>query len=91
MDPYFSLTCTKVQIHTRSKSPQHPHTLGGALCRHNIVVSGISSYLPREGDDCHLTLGGGGVPVVQVNVGWIRTIVNGAVIPWLKYALHKAI
>ena len=91
MGPYFSLTCTKVCIHTRLKSPPHPHTVGAAPCRHNVVVGGVSSELLREGDDGHLTQGGGGVPVVQVGVGWVCTIVNGAVIPWLKYALHKAI
>ena len=81
MDPYFSLTCTKACIHTSSKSPPHPHTVGAAPCRHNVVVGGVSSYLLREGDGGLLTQGGGGVPVVQVGVGWVRTIVNGAVIP----------
>ena len=91
MGLYFSLTCTKVCIYTRSKSPPHPHTLGAAPCRHNVVVGGVSSYLLRQDDSGYLTLGGGGVPVVQVGVGWVCTIVNGAVKLWLKYALHKAI
>ena len=48
--------------------------------------------LSREGDGCHLTMGGGGVPVDQVGVGWVCTIVNGASVSWLKeYALHKDI
>ena len=86
-----SLTCTIVCLHTRSKSPPHPHTLGAAPCRHNVVVGDVSSEFLREGDDGRSTLGGRGVPVVQVGVGWVCTIVNGVVKPWLKYALHKAI
>ena len=74
---------TKVRKHTCLKSPPHLHTLEVALCRHNVVVGGISFYLLREGDGGHSTLCGRGVPVVQVSVGWVRTILNGAVIPWL--------
>ena len=91
MDLYFSLTCTKVCLHTRLKSPPHPHTVGAAPCRHNVVVGGVSSELLRESDGGPSTQGGGGVPVVQLGVGWVCAIVNGAVKPWLKYALHKAI
>ena len=37
-----------------------------------------------------MTLGGGSVPVDQVGVGWVCTIVNGTGVPWLKErALHK--
>ena len=51
------------------KSPLHHHTLGAAHCRHNVVVGGVCSELLREGDGCHLTQGGGSVPVDQVGVG----------------------
>ena len=72
--------------------PLHPHTLGAALCRHNVVVGGVSSESLRENDGGHSTLGGGSVPVDQVGVGWVCTIVNGAGILWLKKcALHKHI
>ena len=50
------------------KSPSYPHTLGAALCRHNIVVGGVSSEPLREGDGGHSTLGGGGVPVDQIGM-----------------------
>ena len=44
----------------------------------------------REGDGCHLTLGGGGVLVDQVGVGWVCTIVNSAGVPWLiECAFYK--
>ena len=72
--------------------PSYPHTLGAALCRHNVVVGGVSSEPLREGDGGHSTLGGGGVPVDQVGVGWVCTIVNGVGVPWLTYcAIHKDI
>ena len=73
------------------KSPSYPHTLGVALCRYSVVVGGVSSESLREGDGGHSTLGGGGVPVDQVGVGWVCTIVNGAGVPWLKCALYKHI
>ena len=57
--------------------------------RHSVVVGGVPSKSLRECDGSHSTLGGGGVPVDQVGVGWVCTIVNGAGIPWLKNcALH---
>ena len=62
-----------------------------AHCRHNVVVGGVPSEPLRECDSSHSTLGGGGVPVDQVGVGWICTIVNSAGVPWLKCALHKCI
>ena len=37
-------------------------------------------------------LGGGGVPVDQVGVGWVCAIVNGAVVSWpKKCALYPCI
>ena len=57
--------------------------MGVAFCRHNVVVGGVSSEPLREVDGRHPTLGGGGVPVDQVGVGWVCTIGNGAVIHWL--------
>ena len=66
------------------KSPPHPHTVGVCHCRHNVVVGDICSETLRESDDDYSTQGGGDVPVVQVGVGWACTIVNSAVIPWLK-------
>jgi len=65
------------------ESPLHPLTMRAAHCRHNVVVGGVSSEPLRECDGCHSTLGGGGVPVDQVGVGWVCTIVNGAGVPWL--------
>ena len=58
---------------------------------HSVVVGGVCSERLREGDGCHSTLGGGGVPVDQVGVGWVCTIFNSAGVPWLKCALHKHI
>ena len=78
-----------VKSPTCFKAPLHPYTLGIAYRRHN--VEGVSSEPLREGDGGCLTLGGGGVPVDQVGVGWVCTIVNVAVVPWLKCALHKDI
>ena len=63
--------------------PSYSLTMRAAHCRHNVVVGGVSSEPLRESDGCHSTLGGGGVPVDQVGVGWICTIVNGAGIPRL--------
>ena len=61
-----------------------------AFCRHNVVVGDVLSDLLREGNVGHLSLGGCGVTVVQVGVGWVCTIVNGAGVPWLiECALHK--
>ena len=62
-----------------------------AHCRHSVVVGGVSSEPLRERDGGHSTLGGGGVPVDQVGVGWVCTIVNSAGVLWLKCALHKHI
>ena len=85
------LTYAKANIPTCLKPSSHPHTMGVAFCRHNVVV-GVSSEHLREIDDCHSTLGVGGVPVHQVSVGWVCTIGNGAVIHWLiQCALHKCI
>ena len=75
-----------VKSPTCFKVPLHPHTLGIAYRRHN--VEGVSSEPLREGDGGHLTQGGGGVPVDQVGVGWVSTILNGAVVTWLKRALY---
>ena len=77
-----------VKLLTCSESPPFPHTLGAAHHRHNVVVGGVPSEPLREGDGCHSTQGGGGVPVDQVGVGWVYTIVNGAGVLWLKCALH---
>ena len=82
------LTDTDI-LNTCLEPPTHPHTHGVAFHRYNIVVCYVSSEPLREGDGCHSTLGGGGVPVDQVGVGWVCTIVNGAGVPWLKCALHK--
>ena len=73
------------------ESPPFPHTMGAAHCRHNVVVGGVPSKSLRECDGCHSTEGEGRVPVDQVDVGWVCTIVNGASILWLKCALHKGI
>ena len=91
IDPYFPLIHTKAFIHTRWKLPLHLHTLRAVLCRHNVIVGGVSSEFLRENDDGQSTPGvGGGVPVDQVGVGRVCTIVNGAGVPWLnKYALHN--
>ena len=84
----YEKNCTKLS--TCFKAPLHLHTLGAAHCRHN--VEGVSSEPLRECDSGLSTQGGGGVPVNQVGVGWVRTVVNGAGVPWLeKYALHKHI
>ena len=77
-------------MNTCLESPSYPHTLGAAHYRHSVVVGGVSSEPLRERDSSHSTLGGGGVPVDQVGVGWVCTIVNGAGVPWLiECALHK--
>ena len=81
IDPYFPLLHTKAYIHTRWKLPLHLHTLRAVLCRHNVIVGGVSSEFLRENDDGHSTQGGGGVPVVQVGIGWVGTIVNGTGVP----------
>ena len=70
----------------------HSNTLGATLCRHNVVVGGISSDPPRQSDGGCFIQGGGGFPVDQVSVGRVCTIVNGAVVIWLeKNALHSGI
>ena len=77
-------------IHTSLESSPYPHTLGAAHCRHNVVVSGVSSETLGEVDGGCSIQCGGGVPVNQVGVGWVCTIGNGAGVPWLeKCALHK--
>ena len=77
-------------MNTCLESPPHPHTLGAAHCRHNVVVGGVPSEPLRESDGCQSTLGGSGVPIDQVGVRWVCTIVNGAGVPWLiECALHK--
>ena len=77
-------------MNTCLESPPHPHTLGAAHCRHNVVVGGVPSEPLRESDGCQSTLGGSGVPIDEVGVGWVCTIVNGAGVPWLiECALHK--
>ena len=79
-------------MNTYLKSPLNPHTLCSVLHRHDVVVGGVCSEHLREGDGGLSTKGGGGVPVDQVGVGWVCTIVNSAGIFWLKNcALHKHI
>ena len=85
----YTLSCW--QLCTGLESPPFPHTLGAAQCRHNVVVGGVPSEPLRESDSSHSTLGGGGVPIDQVGVGWVCTILNGTGVPWLKCALHKHI
>ena len=58
----------------------HPHTLRATLCSRNVIVGGVSSDPLREINGGYLTHCQGGVPVVQVGVGWVCTILNGAVI-----------
>ena len=75
---------------TCSKPSSHSHTLGATFCRCNIVVGSVFTEPLRECDGSLSTKGWGGVPVDQVGVGWVCTIVNGAGVPWLnKNALHK--
>ena len=54
-----------------------------AHCRHNVVVGGVPSEPLRERDGSYSTLGGRSVPIDEVGVRWVCTIVNGAVVPWL--------
>ena len=71
------------------KFPLHSHTVGAALCRHIVVVGGVSSKPLREDGVCPLAQGGGSVSIDWVSVGWVCTIVNGAVVLLLKKkALH---
>ena len=75
---------------TCSKPSTDPHTLGAAHCSDNVVVGSVSSELLREDNSSDSILGGGSVPVVQVGVEWVCTIVNDAVVDWLnKCALKK--
>ena len=84
------VTYIKALVPTWLESPLHSHTTRVALCRYNVVVGGVSSEALRESDSGCLTLGGGGIPVEQVGVGWVSTIVNAAGVFWLKNcALHK--
>ena len=72
------------------KPSTDPHTLGAAHCSDNVVVGSVSSELLREDNSSDFTQGERGVPVDQVGVGWVCTIVNGAVVAWLnKCALKK--
>ena len=80
---------THTLIYTCLESAPHSHTLRAACCRHNVVVCCVSSEPLREVDGSYSTLGGGRVPVHQVDVGWVCTIVNGTGVPRLKSALHK--
>ena len=84
------LTYTKALAPTWLKPPLHPHTTGVALCRYSVVVGGVSSESLRECDSGCSTIGVGGVPVDQIGVGWVCTIVNSAGVPWLENCtLHK--
>ena len=60
-----------------------------AFCRRNIVVSGVISESLREGDGGCSTQGGGSVLIHEVGVGWVCTIVNVAVIHWMKCAFNN--
>ena len=77
----YTLSC--LQLCTCLESPSYPHTMRAAHCRHNVVVGGVPSEPLREGDGGLSTLGGSGVPIDQVGVGWVCTIVNGAGVLWL--------
>ena len=86
--------CLQTQpfINTCLESPTHPHTHGVVFHRYNIVICYVSSEFPRKGDGGSLICSTGSVPVDQVGVGWVCTIVNGAGVPWPKEcALHKDI
>ena len=86
---FFGLeTHAAIEIYTCLEFPMYPHTEGVALHRYNIVVCYISSELLWKGDGGCSTQSGGSVPVDQVGVGWVCTIVNGAGVPWLC-ALHN--
>ena len=61
-----SFKLTKAHSPTCLESPVHSNTLGATLCRHNIVVGGVSSDPPRESDGGYFIQGGGGVPVGQI-------------------------
>ena len=76
----------KGHLLTCSESPSHLHTLVSALCRHNVVVVGVSFQLLSEGGGGILIHCGQGVLISQVGVGWVCTILNSAVIPSLKNA-----
>ena len=77
---------------TSSESSSHLHTLGTALCRHNVVVVSVSFELLSEGDGDILIHCIQGVLISQVGVGWVCTILNSAVIPsHKKCTLHNCI
>ena len=77
-------------MNTCLESPSYPLTMRAAHYRHSVVVGGVPSEPLRESDGCQSTLGGSGVPIDEVGVGWVCTIVNGAGVPWLiECALHK--
>ena len=81
---------TKSSIPTCPKAPPYPHTLRVTFCRYNVVVGGVSSQFLREDNGGYSTQCEGGVPVDQVGIGWVCTIVNSAVVFSLKKcALHK--
>ena len=81
---------TKGSIPTCSKTPPNPHTQRVSFCRHNVVVGTVSYEPLRESDVSLSTWDIGGVPVDQVGIGLVRTIVNGAGVLSLKEcALHN--
>lgn len=82
---------TRVYTPTCSECPMYSCTLGATLCRHNEVVRGVFLKLLWKDDGGDSLLGGGGVTVDQVSKGWVRTIVNGAGVPWFKCTMHKCI
>lgn len=59
---------TRVYPPTCSECPTDSHTLGGTLCRHNVVVSGASYEVLGEDDGGHSAQSGGGVPASQVSI-----------------------
>ena len=81
---------TKSSIPTYLKTPPNPHTQRVSFCRHNVVVGGVFFELLREADGCHSTWDVRGVPIDQIGVGWVCTIVNGTCVFSLKEcALHN--
>ena len=82
---------THAGAYTSFKSPTNPDTMRVAFCRHNIVVSSVISESLRESDGGCLTQGGGSIFMDQVGVGWVCTIVNAAIVHWMKCAFDKCI
>ena len=86
--PFLMYVYTKASTPTWSKTPSYPHTQRVTLCRHNVVVGGVSSELLGEGDGALSTWDIGGVPIV--GVGLVCTIVNGTDVFFLrKSAFHN--